>query len=170
MLAIRATRMFDGLRLRDRPLVLVEGERIADVDFTGADPPEGSRLIDLAEATLLPGLIDAHAHLAFDASADPAGHLQAVSDETLLAEARQAARRALDVGITCIRDLGDRSYLGLQLREETAASPEIGPDIVPAGPPITVPGGHCWFLGGATSGAKITDAVREHADRGVAVI
>src|SRR5262249_38720344 len=58
----------------------------------------------------------------------------------------------------------------LQLRKETAASPEIGPDIVPAGPPITVPGGHCWFLDGATSGAKITDAVREHADRGVAVI
>jgi imidazolonepropionase-like amidohydrolase len=170
MLAIRATRMFDGQRLRDRPLVLVEGDRIADVDFTGADPPEGYRLIDLGEATLLPGLIDAHAHLVFDASADPAGHVQAVSDETLLTEARQAARRALDVGVTCIRDLGDRSYLGVLLRDETAASPGIGPDIVPAGPPITVRSGHCWFLGGATSGGKITDAVREHADRGASVI
>jgi imidazolonepropionase-like amidohydrolase len=58
------------------------------IDFTGAQPPPGYQLIDLGEATLLPGLIDTHMHLVFDASTDPAGHLQAVSDETLLAEAR----------------------------------------------------------------------------------
>jgi len=87
MLAIRAARMFDGLRLHERPQILVAGDRIADVDFTGAQPPPGYQLVDLGDATLLPGLIDTHMHLVFDASADPAGHLQAVSDETLLAEA-----------------------------------------------------------------------------------
>ncbi len=170
MLAIRAARMFDGLRLRERPLVLVAGDRITAVDCTGAEPPDGCRLLDLGDVTLLPGLIDTHAHLVFNASTDPAGHLQAVSDETLLSEARQAARRALDAGVTCVRDLGDRSYLTLQLRDETAARPGLGPDIVPAGPPITVADGHCWFLGGATSGAQITDTVREHAVRGTEVI
>jgi imidazolonepropionase-like amidohydrolase len=171
MLAIRAARMFDGLRLHDRPLVLVAGDRIADMDFTGAQPPAGYQLVDLGDATLLPGLIDTHMHLVFDASTDPAGHLQAVSDEHLLDEVRAAARRALDAGITCVRDLGDRSFLGVRLREETAARPELGPDVVPAGPPITVPGGHCWFLGGATRGtAAVKDAVRDHADRGAAVI
>jgi imidazolonepropionase-like amidohydrolase len=54
MLAIRAGRMFDGLRLHDRPQILVAGDRIADIDFTGAQPPPGYQLIDLGEATLLP--------------------------------------------------------------------------------------------------------------------
>lgn len=171
MLAIRAALMFDGLRLHDRPQILVAGDRIADVDFTGAQPPPGCQLIDLGDATLLPGLIDTHMHLVFDASTDPAGHLQAISDETLLEEARAAARRALDAGVTCVRDLGDRSFLGIHLREETAARPGLGPDVVPAGPPITTPAGHCWFLGGATRGAgAVKDAVRDHADRGAAVI
>jgi imidazolonepropionase-like amidohydrolase len=171
MLAIRAARMFDGLRLHERPQILVAGDRIADVDFTGAQPPPGYQLVDLGDATLLPGLIDTHMHLVFDASTDPAEHLQAVSDETLLDEARAAARRALEAGVTCVRDLGDRSFLGVRLREETAARPELGPDVVPAGPPLTVPGGHCWFLGGATRGAAaVKDAVRDHAGRGAAVI
>jgi imidazolonepropionase-like amidohydrolase len=171
MLAIRAGRMFDGLRLHDRAMVLVAGDRIADIDFTGAQPPPGYQLIDLGEATLLPGLIDTHMHLVFDASTDPAGHLQAVSDETLLAEARAASRRALDAGVTCVRDLGDRSFLGVRLRAETTAEPGLGPDVVPAGPPITVPAGHCWFLGGATRGTgAVKEAVRDHAGRGAAVI
>ncbi len=171
MLAIRAGRMFDGLRLHDRPQVLVAGDRIADVDFTGAEPPAGYQLIDLGDATLLPGLIDTHMHLVFNASTDPAGHLETVSDETLFDEVRTASRKALDAGVTCVRDLGDRSFLGVRLGRQTAARPELGPDVVPAGPPITVPSGHCWFLGGATRGpGAVKDAVRDHADRGAAVI
>jgi imidazolonepropionase-like amidohydrolase len=170
MLAIRATQMFDGLQLMQRPMILVDRDRIAAVDCTGVAPPDGCQVIDLGDATLLPGLIDTHAHLVFDASTDPAGHLQAATDQALLAGARRAARRALDAGITCIRDMGDRSYLTLQLRDENAAQPALGPDIVPSGPPITVPGGHCWFLGGATTGDGITAAVREHVRDGAAVI
>jgi len=171
MFAIRAARMFDGLRLRTGPLVLVDGDRIADVDFTGAEPPDGYQLIDLADATLLPGLIDTHMHLVFNASTDPPGHLETVSDDALFDEVRAAGRTALDAGITCVRDLGDRSFLGVRLRAETAAQPELGPDVVPAGPPITVSAGHCWFLGGAVSGVDgVKQAVRAHAERGAAVI
>lgn len=119
------------------------------MDFTGARPPPGYQLADLGDATLLPGLIDPHMRLVFDARTDPAGHVQAVSDETLLDEARAASRGALDAGVTCVRDPGDRSFPGTRLREEAAARPELGPDVVFAGPPITVPAGHRWFLGDA---------------------
>jgi imidazolonepropionase-like amidohydrolase len=84
---------------------------------------------------------------------------------------RLAARRALAAGITTVRDLGDRGYLAVRLRDELTADPAAGPQVLAAGPPITTTRGHCWFLGGEADGVEgIRAAVREHADRGVDVI
>jgi imidazolonepropionase-like amidohydrolase len=84
---------------------------------------------------------------------------------------RAAARRALAAGITTVRDLGDRHYLAVRLRDELTVDPTAGPQILAAGPPITTPGGHCWFLGGEASGVEgVRAAVRAHAARGVDVI
>jgi len=52
MPAIRAARMSDGLRLHDRPQILVAGDRIADADFTGAQPPPRYQLSGLGDVTL----------------------------------------------------------------------------------------------------------------------
>ena len=57
-------------------MVLLDGERIVAV-AEGVDPPEDVEVIDLEGATLLPGLVDTHVHLVFDASADPVGTLAA---------------------------------------------------------------------------------------------
>ena len=65
------------------------------------------------------------------------------SDATLLLRMRQAAQRALAAGITTVRDLGDRNYLGIALRNWFREGSEIGPDILAAGRPITVTG---WTL------------------------
>lgn len=172
MLAIRAARLFNGVAATRDPLVLIDGERIVDVDMTGAaEPPTGAQLVDLGDVTLLPGLVDAHLHLALDASADPVGHLASVDDETLADEMLAAARRALQAGITTVRDLGDRSYLALQVRDRVARDPLSGPDVIAAGPPLTTPSGHCWFLGGETQGVDaVREAVRDHAERGADVI
>jgi imidazolonepropionase-like amidohydrolase len=173
MLAIRSARLFDGVadQLCARPLVLVDEGRITDVDTTGADPPEGAELVDLGEATLLPGLIDSHTHLVLDASNDPVGHLADVDDDALLEQCRAAAQAALAAGITTIRDLGDRRFVTLRLREELAAHPTQGPQLLVSGPPITTPGGHCWFLGGEAAGIQgVREAVRALAARGVDVV
>jgi imidazolonepropionase-like amidohydrolase len=173
MLAIRSARLFDGVadQLRPRPLVLVDQGRIIDVDVTGADPPERTELVELGEATLLPGLIDSHTHLVLDASNDPVGHLADVDDDQLLEQCRARARTALAAGITTLRDLGDRRFITLQLREELAAHPEQGPQLLVAGPPVTTPGGHCWFLGGEAAGVQgMRAAVRALAERGVDVV
>ncbi|MER5600945.1 amidohydrolase family protein [Streptomyces sp. NPDC002265] len=170
--AIHAGSMFDGFSLSGPATVHVSGGRILRVDRTGALPADGTEVIDLGpSACLLPGLIDTHVHLAFDAGPDPVTSLASTSDSDLLAHMRAAARSALQAGITTVRDLGDRRYLSLTLVEEMARHPEQGPQILPAGPPLTTPGGHCHFLGGEVEGVEaLRAAVRERHTRGCAVI
>ena len=167
---ITAARLFDGLAdsIVDDPLIAVEGGRIKSVTRRPETPTESPDLLDLGDVTVLPGLIDIHQHLAFDASDDPVTHLAGIDDATLLLRMRAAAMRALTGGVTTIRDLGDRNYVSLTLREWFRGGAEVGPEILAAGPPLTPTGGHCWFLGGEADGAEgIRAAVREHAARGV---
>lgn len=168
IVAIRASWLFDGTGLQPDPVVLLDGPIVADVGF-GVAPPPDAAVVDLPGATLLPGLVDTHVHLCFDASDDPVGHLSALDDDGALAAMAEWGRAALRGGITTVRDLGDRDYLALRLRD--TAAPDL-PTILAAGPPITTPDGHCHFLGGvAAPGVDgIRAAVREHAARGVDVI
>ncbi len=115
--ALRATWLFDGEVLRPDPVVLLDGGTVVGV---GSAPP-GVEVIDRPGATLLPGLVDPHVHLDFDASG-------------ALAAMVTAARTALLAGITTVRDLGDQDYLALALRDR----PDL-PAILTAGPPITTP-------------------------------
>ena len=166
--ALRAAALFDGTSsalVRD-PLVLIDGNAIVAVD-SGVPTPEDADVTDLGGATLLPGLVDTHVHLAFDASPDPVGHLASRSDAETLDAMIRAGQAALRGGVTTVRDLGDRDYLSLGLRGRPGM-----PTIVAAGPPITTPGGHCHYLGGAAepTAKGVRAAVREHAERGVDVI
>lgn len=171
--AIRGTRLFDGLALRAgrRPTVLVADGHIIDVELTGAAPPPAAHLVDLGDVTLLPGLVDAHLHLGFTPTADPVETMQRDDDATLLDRMHRHAQLALRAGITTVRDLGDRGYLGVALRERYRAGTGLGPEVLAAGPPITLPGGHCWFLGGEAAGtAGVVRAVAERAARHVDVV
>jgi imidazolonepropionase-like amidohydrolase len=166
--ALRAAWLFDGTgaALLADPVVVIEGASIVSVDTGGAAPSDVD-VVDLGDATLLPGLVDTHVHLAFDASPDPVGRLAARSDAEVLAAMRAAGRTALAGGVTTVRDLGDRGYLSLALRDEDAM-----PTLLAAGPPITTSAGHCYFLGGAAGAGAVgvRAAVQQHADHGVDVI
>jgi imidazolonepropionase-like amidohydrolase len=136
---IRAEWLFDGCSselMRD-PVVVLEGDRIVSVDG-GIPPPLNARVVDLCGATLLPGLVDTHQHLVFDAGPDPVASLAARNDEDALRTTVEAARVAARGGVTTVRDLGDRGYLSLSLRGRAGL-----PTIVASGPPITSLGGHC---------------------------
>ncbi|WP_440086495.1 amidohydrolase family protein [Streptosporangium sp. LJ11] len=168
---LRAAWLYDGIgpALTPDPVLVLDGGVIVAVGpFDGV--PQGATVVDLGGATLLPGLIDTHVHLAFDASPDPVGNLAGRDAAAALAAMAAAARRAVRGGVTTVRDLGDRDYLSLALRG-AAASDRSLPTIVAAGPPITTPRGHCHYLGGAATGVDgVRAAVRERAERGVDII
>jgi imidazolonepropionase-like amidohydrolase len=169
---LRAAWLFDGTTttLKAEPVVVMDGPTIASVVFgpvAAAAEAGADVIVDLGEVTLLPGLVDTHVHLGFDASADPVANLQVRSDAEVLVAMREAGRTALAGGVTTVRDLGDRGYLSLGLRDD-----EKMPTIVAAGPPITTLAGHCYFLGGAAMPGVhgVRAAVQEHIERGVDVI
>jgi imidazolonepropionase-like amidohydrolase len=147
--------MFDGTTASGPATVFVEDGKIAAVESGSAPVPVGARVVDLGpDSFLMLALIDAHVHLAFDASADAVTALIEADDDTLLTRMRGTAAKALRAGITTLRDLGDRNYLGLTLAAELAG-PGQGPEIIAAGPPITTPGGHCHFMGGVPAGRHL---------------
>jgi imidazolonepropionase-like amidohydrolase len=166
--ALQASWLFDGTSstLIPDPVVLIEGGTILGVS-SGGRPPQDATVIDLPGATLLPGLVDTHVHLAFDTSTDPVGNLSRRRDGEVVDAMKHAGRAALRGGVTTVRDLGDRGYLSLGLRGQ----PDL-PTIIAAGPPITSPGGHCHYLGGTAepTAEGVRGAVREHAERGADVI
>src|SRR6266581_3697115 len=168
LIALRAAWLFDGTgsTLIPDPLVVIDGGTIVAVD-SGAAAPDGADVIDLGGAALLPGLVDIHVHLAFDASPDPVGALAGRSEDEARDAMIRAGQTALRGGVTTVRDLGDRDYLSLGLRGRPGL-----PTIVAAGPPVTTPAGHCHYLGGVAepTEAGVRAAVREHVERGVEVI
>ena len=132
--------------------------------------PHAARL-DFPMATVLPGLINAHVHLAFDASADPVAALQQGNPEILRATIAKHAGELLDAGVTTVRDLGDRDGLVAGLRDDISRSAAVGPRILSSLAPLTSLGGHCWFLGGEVGDdAAIRAMVADHAARGADLI
>ncbi|MFJ5222557.1 amidohydrolase family protein [Streptomyces sp. NPDC088400] len=153
--------------------VLIEGDSITAVgpreQLADQADPNTTRLA--FPGTLMPGLIDAHIHLAFDGGTDPRAVFQASSDKTLIQDMRRRAEQLLLSGVTTARDLGDRDGFALRVAAEIADGRTPGPRIVSAGTPATPPGGHCYFLGGEVSGAaEVRDLVRRNIAAGATVI
>jgi imidazolonepropionase-like amidohydrolase len=169
VLALQADRVYRGPGNCGPGVVLVEDGVIAEVGPPVGDPAD--HVTQLGNATVLPGLVDSHLHLAFDASADVLTPLLHDGDDALLLRMAANARAALAVGVTTVRDLGDRRFLSLVLRERLRSEPSSGPELLVAGPPLTRTGGHCWFLGGeADTTEQLRAAVRERAERGCDVV
>ena len=103
--AIRAGRLFDSKtgQMLTRQIVIIDGERITDVGAEGkVTIAAGSRVIDLSQAIVIPGFIDAHSHV-FESAPD------SKKGETLLTVAFEAAAAAEDsllAGFTTMRDAG----------------------------------------------------------------
>ncbi len=160
---MRAARLFDGYDFVEQATVLVEGNAVVAV---GAQLPESIEVLDLGDATLLPGLVDCHQHLVFNGRGSLEDQVTGVDDAALTERARSNARLAVTGGVTTVRDLGDRGFVTLDLRDDPTLA-----GIAAAGPPITPPGGHCWYLGGECAGPEqLAAAVADRVERGCDVV
>lgn len=162
-----------GERISDGA-VLVDGDTIQAVgpsdDVARQAGPDAERL-HYPDATVLPGLINCHVHLAFDAGPAPIDALRASGDHDLMLGMAGRAQQLLAAGVTTARDLGDRGGLAVPVRDAIARGELAGPRLLVATVPLTVPGGHCWFLGGEVDGdAAIRERVRHNAELGADVI
>ncbi|GAA3666459.1 metal-dependent hydrolase family protein [Microbacterium marinilacus] len=126
---------------------------------------------ELGDVTLMPGLIDAHVHLGFDGGDDPVGRMRRESDVEQAMLMLRSARELLGAGVTTARDLGARGYLDVAVRRAIEDGTAEGPRLLTAGAPLTVTGGHCWFMGGEVDDeGEARKAVRRHHKRGVDLI
>jgi imidazolonepropionase-like amidohydrolase len=174
MRLITARRLVDGSGSTplDKPAVVVDdGGRLAYVGPRGDAPPLPSDVVhdDLGDRTLLPGIVDAHVHLAFDGGPDPVASIQATDDLTLLLQMVGRAQRMLQSGITTARDCGARGGLDLLVKRAIVDGTVVGPRLVVSGSPLTIAQGHCHYLGGVTAPDEVSvrAAAREQLAAGV---
>src|SRR3984957_6537962 len=146
-IVIKAARMFDGLsdRVVSPGLVVVLGEKIRGVGAK-AEIPEGSEIIDLGDATILPGFMDAHTHLTLPFDMDYRkqqleGLQKTVAEQAL--EASVNARVTLMAGFTTVRDVGGPDFIDIGLRNAIASGKVPGPHMLVATNAIGATGGHC---------------------------
>ena len=117
---LKAARMFDGKSdsLTTPGMVVVQNGKIVGVGAS-ANVPENAEVIDLGDATLLPGFIDAHTHLTMmyreDYTKAMLDSLQKPIPEMAL-DASVNARVTLMAGFTTVRDVGSSNYLDAGLR------------------------------------------------------
>ena len=165
MRVLRATQVYDGSAFLGPASVYVDGESIAGVERGHPDPPSDAE-VSSHEGTLLPGLIDSHVHLVSNGDIGSLERAGAVTTNELDAAIRTSLTAEVAAGVTTVQDLGDREYRTLGFRAEPGL-----PRVLASGPPLTVPNGHCHYLGGAVTGIEgIRRAVAEHAVRGVDVV
>lgn len=157
IIVLKAARLFDGKAkaLVPNGVVIVQGDKITDAG-SGLTIPQGARVIDLGDATLSPGFMDAHTHLTFDFTGNFNERILKllqtnVSELAFLTIPN--ARVTVEAGFTTVRDLGSRfggshDFVDVSLRNAIAKGVLVGPRMLVATYGIGATGGHFDDTGG----------------------
>jgi imidazolonepropionase-like amidohydrolase len=156
-IVLKAARMFDGKSkaLVQNGVVIVQGDKIVDVG-TNLPVPDGAQVIDLGDATLSPGFMDAHTHQTLDFTGNfnekRLKELQTnVTEMAILATTY--VRATVEAGFTTVRDLGSRfvnshEFVDIALRNSINKGIIVGPRMLVATKGIGATGGHFDPTGG----------------------
>lgn len=141
---IRAGKLFDGrsARLQENVSILVQGRTILSVGKDG-NAPADARVVDLSGYTVMPGLIDAHTHIALHPG-DYDTQVLRETPELRAIWAVKSAKETLAAGVTTIRDLGNEGagFADVALRDAIEKGVVPGPRILAAIRPVTASGGY----------------------------
>jgi len=124
--------------------ILIEGDRIKEVgpaDAVAGHAPRDARVIDLRNATVLPGLIDCHTHI----TSDPGDYYKQLFRMSPIDEAVRAhiyAKRTLDAGFTTVRNVGAGEFVDVALRNAINEGAIPGPRMLVSTMPLSATGGH----------------------------
>src|SRR5687767_7757130 len=145
---LKAARVIDGTGAApiQNGVVVVTDDKIVAVGAAATvRVPAGARTVDLGNATLLPGFIDAHTHVIGRTLGDPAGDNAAVRDidsfGAILATVN--ARQTLLAGFTSIRNLGSPNFDDVALRKAINEGWVVGPRMQTGAHSLGITGGHC---------------------------
>jgi imidazolonepropionase-like amidohydrolase len=141
---IHAGRLIDGVSAapRERVTIVVEGDRIQGIEGGFRAPGAGDEVVDLTQATVMPGFMDMHVHLTSEHSRTSEldslkkGEADRAYDSTVFAE------RTLMAGFTTVRNLGDQWNVSIALRRAIEAGKVPGPRVYTSGRSIGTRGGH----------------------------
>ena len=142
--AVHAGHLLDvktGKLLADQTVVIEDGRIISTGAAAEAKIPADAVRIDLPNATVLPGLIDAHTHLTMEPKFGYDRLAISVPREALIGA--RNARVTLLAGFTTVRNVGASGYSDVALRDAINAGDVPGPRMLVSGPPLSITGGHC---------------------------
>ncbi len=183
---IHAGSLIDGRAdaARQAVTIAIDGDRISGIADGYTAPAAGDTLIDLRNATVIPGLMDMHVHL--DSQQSPQSYTEGfyLNPGDYALRGAFYAKKTLLAGFTTVRNLGDTNYSTRSLRKAITAGWVDGPRIYTAGPAIGTTGSHADGTNGysdqvinlfpepeifnGADGARA--AVRDHVKHGVDVI
>jgi imidazolonepropionase-like amidohydrolase len=157
--ALRFGTLVDGTgRVLKDAVVVVTDDRVTSVGAGDEARPAGATVIDLRRYTAIPGLIDAHTHITYYWDGAPGTQPRGRrTTPTTVDDVLKNGRRALEIGVTTLRDLGASRGLDYAARDAVASGAAIGPRLFVAGQGIS-----------AGRGGPNPDAMRQQAEARVA--
>jgi len=153
-------------------VLLIQDGRIVGMGRQGEiHPPDGAQVhrMEYGDATILPGLVDAHTHLISPGDGTPGDDMAQEDEQILLLRAAKNVRTILHSGVTTVRDNGAKNRVAFSLREGLQRGLVMGPRVSICGRPITMTGGHMWYFGSEVDGedgvrTEVRKLVKEGAD------
>lgn len=147
IVAIKAARLIDGTgKIINNGIVIVTDDKITAVGTSDlVRIPGNVKVIDLGDATLLPGFIDSHTHVVGRVLGDPDGQNAAVRDYDSFGAilSTRNANNLIQAGFTTIRNVGAGNFDDMALRKAINEGWVVGPRMQAAGHSIGITGGHC---------------------------
>ncbi len=153
---VRFGQLWDGERLIQNAVVVIDGAKITRVGGGNVQVPKGAEEIDLRKYTGIPGMIDLHTHITYywdpTSGTKPLDRVRRTPDEALAGAAKNGLR-TLETGVTTVRDLNGSGGIDYRLRDDVNAGRTIGPRLFVAGQGIS-----------AGRGGPNPDAMRQQAE------